>query len=164
MLPSKSKILQRRPWEYFRDHFWVTFWFEKVGPKKLLETIGVDKVMFETDFPHPTSLYPGVQEHIVETLGGYDHERAQEGPRDQRGQALQPAVLMTNDRPARCSGSGSPTNGGSRTIHVLRPIRTSMYISRWQMAPRGRPCPPPHSCVHAHRLRLTPSAGQKRTF
>lgn len=72
MLPSKSKLLKRRPWEYFRDHFWVTYWFEKVGPKQLLETLGVDKVLFETDFPHPTSLYPGVQQHIVDTLGGYD--------------------------------------------------------------------------------------------
>ena len=73
MLPSKSKILKKRPWEYFRDHFWVTFWFEEIGPKQLLETIGVEKVMFETDFPHPTSLYPGVQEHIVDVLGAYDH-------------------------------------------------------------------------------------------
>lgn len=71
MLPSKSKILKRRPWEYFRDQFWVTYWFETIGPKLLLETIGVDKVLFETDFPHPTSLFPGVQEHIVDTLGGY---------------------------------------------------------------------------------------------
>jgi uncharacterized protein len=30
--------------------------------------------MFETDFPHPTSLYPGAQEKLVETLGGYDYE------------------------------------------------------------------------------------------
>jgi predicted TIM-barrel fold metal-dependent hydrolase len=74
MLPSKSKLLQRRPWEYFRDQFWVTFWFEKVGPKLLLETLGFDKVLFETDFPHPTSLYPGVQDHIMETLGGYSHD------------------------------------------------------------------------------------------
>jgi predicted TIM-barrel fold metal-dependent hydrolase len=74
MLPSKSKILQRRPWQYFRDQFWVTFWFETVGPTKLLETLGVDKVLFETDFPHPTSLYPGVQEHIMKTLGGYSHD------------------------------------------------------------------------------------------
>jgi predicted TIM-barrel fold metal-dependent hydrolase len=74
MLPGKSKMLQRRPWDYFRDQFWVTFWFEKVGPKQLLETIGIDKVMFETDFPHPTSLYPGVQEHIMDVLGGYDHQ------------------------------------------------------------------------------------------
>ena len=73
MLPAKSKILQRRPWDYFRDQFWVTYWFESVGPKLLLETIGVDKVLFETDFPHPTSLYPGVQDHIVDTLGGYDY-------------------------------------------------------------------------------------------
>ena len=72
MLPSKSKLLQRRPWDYFRDQFWVTYWFETVGPKLLLDTIGVNKVLFETDFPHPTSLYPGVQEHIVDTLGGYD--------------------------------------------------------------------------------------------
>jgi predicted TIM-barrel fold metal-dependent hydrolase len=72
MLASKRNILTRRPWEYFRDHFWVTFWFEKVGPKLLIETLGVDKVMFETDFPHPTSLYPGVQEHLVDVLGGYD--------------------------------------------------------------------------------------------
>ena len=75
MLPNKAGgLLQKRPWEYFKDHFWVTYWFETVGPKLLLETIGVDKVMFETDFPHPTSLYPGVQSHIVETLGGYDYD------------------------------------------------------------------------------------------
>jgi len=73
MLPAKSRMLQRRPWDYFRDQFWVTYWFEKIGPKQLLETIGVDKVLFETDFPHPTSLYPGIQEHIMDTLGGYEH-------------------------------------------------------------------------------------------
>ncbi len=74
MLPRFSKVLTRRPWQYFRDHFYCTFWFEKVGPKLLLETIGVDNVMFETDFPHPTSLYPGVQDHIKDVLGGYSFE------------------------------------------------------------------------------------------
>jgi predicted TIM-barrel fold metal-dependent hydrolase len=69
-----NEKLGRRPREYFRDNFWVTYWFETVGPKLLLETIGEDKLMFETDFPHPTSLYPGVQAHLVETLGGYSHE------------------------------------------------------------------------------------------
>jgi predicted TIM-barrel fold metal-dependent hydrolase len=73
MLPKKAKTLQKRPWEYFADNFWVTYWFETRGPKLLLETLGVDKVLFETDFPHPTSLYPGVQDHLVKTLGGYDY-------------------------------------------------------------------------------------------
>jgi predicted TIM-barrel fold metal-dependent hydrolase len=74
MLAGKTSILKKRPWDYFRDHFYCTFWFEKIGPTMLLETIGVDNVLFETDFPHPTSLYPGVQAHIVDTLGGYDYE------------------------------------------------------------------------------------------
>ena len=72
MLPSKRDVLKKQPWDYFHDHFMCTYWFEKIGPKLLLEAIGVDNVMFETDFPHPTSLYPGVQAHLVDTLGGYD--------------------------------------------------------------------------------------------
>jgi predicted TIM-barrel fold metal-dependent hydrolase len=72
MMPKNVKKLSRRPWEYFHDHFVCTYWFEKVGPKLLLETVGVDNVLFETDFPHPTSLYPGVQAHLVATLGDYD--------------------------------------------------------------------------------------------
>lgn len=73
MIPKAIKKLERRPWEYWRDNFWCTYWFESIGPKQLLDTVGVDKVLFETDFPHPTSLYPGVQKHIVDTLGGYDY-------------------------------------------------------------------------------------------
>lgn len=62
-----------RPKEYFKRHFWVSFWFEEFGPKNMLEEVGVDRVMFQTDYPHPTSLYPGVQAKLVEVLGDYDH-------------------------------------------------------------------------------------------
>lgn len=62
-----------RPKEYFKRHFWVSFWFEDYAPRHMLEEIGIDKVMFETDYPHPTSLYPGVQDKLVDVLGGYDH-------------------------------------------------------------------------------------------
>ena len=70
---AENRGLKMRPTEYFKRHFWVSFWFETYGPTKMLNDIGVDRVMFETDFPHPTSLYPGIQEKLVETLGGYDH-------------------------------------------------------------------------------------------
>jgi len=30
-------------------------------------------VLFETDYPHPTSLYPGVQEHLIDVFQGYDY-------------------------------------------------------------------------------------------
>ncbi len=70
---AENRGLKLRPKEYFRKHFWVTYWFETYAPKHMLEEIGVDRLLFETDFPHPTSLYPGVQEKLVDTLGGYDY-------------------------------------------------------------------------------------------
>jgi predicted TIM-barrel fold metal-dependent hydrolase len=68
-----NRNLQMRPKEYFKRHFWVSFWFEEVGPTKLLDDIGVDKLLFETDYPHPTSLYPGVQDKLVKVLGHRDY-------------------------------------------------------------------------------------------
>jgi predicted TIM-barrel fold metal-dependent hydrolase len=70
----ENRGLRMRPKEYFQKHFWVTFWFESYAPKHMLEEIGVDRVLFETDFPHPTSLYPGVQDKLVDVLGGYDYQ------------------------------------------------------------------------------------------
>jgi len=70
----EAQGLKRRPKEYFAKNFWVSFWFESYAPKKMLLDIGVDRVMFETDYPHPTSLYPGVQAKLVDSLGGYDYE------------------------------------------------------------------------------------------
>jgi uncharacterized protein len=69
----QNRGLQRRPKEYFAKNFWVSFWFEDYAPKNMLEEIGIDRIMFETDYPHPTSLYPGVQDKLVETLGGHDY-------------------------------------------------------------------------------------------
>jgi len=66
--------LGKRPKEYFAKNFWVSWWFETFAPQHMLEEIGIDRVMFETDFPHPTSLYPGVQEKLVEQLSGFDYE------------------------------------------------------------------------------------------
>jgi predicted TIM-barrel fold metal-dependent hydrolase len=70
----ESRGLKMRPKEYFKQHFWVSFWFEDYAPRHMLEEIGYDKVMFETDYPHPTSLYPGVQDKLVKVLGHYDHD------------------------------------------------------------------------------------------
>ena len=70
MMPEQK--LQRRPIEYFRDQMFASYWFERVAPQKMLDIIGPDNVMFETDFPHPTSLYPDPQAHITASLGGVD--------------------------------------------------------------------------------------------
>ena len=69
----QNRGLKLRAKEYFKRHFWVSYWFEDYAPRHMLEEIGVDRVMFETDYPHPTSLYPGVQDKLVATLGTYDY-------------------------------------------------------------------------------------------
>jgi len=70
--PDALNYAKRRPREYFNDHFFVTFWFETSAPKKLLEDIGVNNVLVETDLPHPTCLYPNTSQRLAEKLAGVD--------------------------------------------------------------------------------------------
>jgi predicted TIM-barrel fold metal-dependent hydrolase len=50
--------LQKLPSEYFKSNIYACFWFEARNLAHSIRTAGVDNVMFETDFPHPTCLYP----------------------------------------------------------------------------------------------------------
>jgi predicted TIM-barrel fold metal-dependent hydrolase len=36
--------------------------------KHFIETIGANNLLFETDFPHPTCLYPESQAHLARVL------------------------------------------------------------------------------------------------
>ena len=47
----------RCPRSTSRATFIACYWFEQVAPRRLIDKIGVDRMLFETDFPHPTSLY-----------------------------------------------------------------------------------------------------------
>ena len=72
--PDEVNAARKRPAEYFREHIYVMFWFEKSGPAKLIEDIGVRNVLVETDIPHPTCLYPGPKEHFARVLSGMSDE------------------------------------------------------------------------------------------
>jgi predicted TIM-barrel fold metal-dependent hydrolase len=58
--PEEFGAMKRLPSEYFKTNLYATFWFENNNDKlaNLVEAVGEDKIMFETDFPHPTCLYP----------------------------------------------------------------------------------------------------------
>ncbi|MGE0877728.1 MAG: amidohydrolase family protein [Acidimicrobiia bacterium] len=58
--PEQYKRLQRKPSEYFKENWFATFWFEQANGdiQGLIDKVGEDNVLFETDFPHPTCLYP----------------------------------------------------------------------------------------------------------
>jgi predicted TIM-barrel fold metal-dependent hydrolase len=70
--PDELSFAQRRPREYFRDHIYAMFWFEQTAPAKLLDDIGVNNVLIESDVPHPTCLYPNMLEHFGRVLAGVD--------------------------------------------------------------------------------------------
>ena len=46
------------PSEYFRRQVYACFWFEQAGARHALE-LYPDNVLYESDFPHPTSMSPG---------------------------------------------------------------------------------------------------------
>jgi predicted TIM-barrel fold metal-dependent hydrolase len=56
------------PTEYFQRNVWTSFWFERRHIADTIRQLGEDKVMFETDFPHPTCLFPDPLGHAATGL------------------------------------------------------------------------------------------------
>jgi len=63
--------LELKPSEYFRRQVYGSYWFEQ-DPSAALAWLGEDNVMFETDFPHATCLYPRVRERMRASLEGLE--------------------------------------------------------------------------------------------
>src|SRR5260370_34586585 len=47
------------PSEYFRRQWYSCFWFERESVADTIASIGEDRVLYETDFPHATCQAPG---------------------------------------------------------------------------------------------------------
>lgn len=68
------------PTDRLRAHVYNCFWFEELGPSTALDRIGFDNVLFETDYPHPTCLYPSGRpdtsavEHGMKVLSSWGPE------------------------------------------------------------------------------------------
>jgi predicted TIM-barrel fold metal-dependent hydrolase len=56
--PTYREHMSLTPSEYFRRQFYCCFWFESEMIERSIEYLGADCILFETDIPHPTSLYP----------------------------------------------------------------------------------------------------------
>jgi len=69
---TKPKF-KRLPSSYFETNFYGCFWFERKHICETIKMVGVDNVMFETDFPHPAGLFP--VDRVTATLRkGLNHE------------------------------------------------------------------------------------------
>jgi predicted TIM-barrel fold metal-dependent hydrolase len=56
--PEDAQMRLPSPTEQLRKHVYNCFWFEETGPSTAVDRIGADNILFETDYPHPTCLYP----------------------------------------------------------------------------------------------------------
>jgi predicted TIM-barrel fold metal-dependent hydrolase len=68
--PAWAKKLQKKPSEYFQSNWYATFWFEtgRGDLQHLIDQVGEDRIMFETDFPHPTCLHPNPLDIVGEKI------------------------------------------------------------------------------------------------
>jgi predicted TIM-barrel fold metal-dependent hydrolase len=70
--PHIAEHLSMPPSEYFRRQVYACYWFERASMRGALEALGPDHILFETDFPHPTCLYPDSLARAVEPLADVD--------------------------------------------------------------------------------------------
>ncbi|MDE0319731.1 MAG: amidohydrolase family protein [Acidimicrobiaceae bacterium] len=68
--PNELANLSMLPSDYFRRQFYGCFWFERSTVRPTLEYVGAQSLMFETDFPHPTCLYPRDDHDLAKALEG----------------------------------------------------------------------------------------------
>ena len=66
--PEHLAHLSMKPSEYFRRQFYGCFWFESKTLGPAIEHLGPDRIMFETDIPHPTCLYPHSVERVRDAI------------------------------------------------------------------------------------------------
>ncbi|HUK40059.1 MAG TPA: amidohydrolase family protein [Candidatus Acidoferrales bacterium] len=68
-----SEGISLKPSDLFRRQIYVDFWFETVGIE-LREFIGIDNILWESDFPHITSTYPNSWSAVEHSLKGVPND------------------------------------------------------------------------------------------
>jgi predicted TIM-barrel fold metal-dependent hydrolase len=72
--PDAKARMKLLPSEYFKQNIYATTWFEHRNLAALIDSVGEDNIMFETDFPHPTCLYPAPLKTAEANLGALSTE------------------------------------------------------------------------------------------
>ena len=60
--------------EIFKRQIYACSWFERKNIVSTMRQIGVDNLLFETDFPHPTCLYPHPLDYMTSALAEMTHD------------------------------------------------------------------------------------------
>lgn len=74
MMSESAAKLTMLPSEYFKRQFFACFWFERQNIQDTIHQLGAENLLFETDYPHPTCLYPDAAQYVTRALEGLDEE------------------------------------------------------------------------------------------
>ena len=118
--PVRS-YLQLRPAEYFERHVFLGGSLMKRAEAEMREEIGVDRLMWGSDYPHLEGAAPVHRQILRHVFGGMPEEDDPANSRPQRG-----PDLRLRHRPV---GQRSPTGSGRRW-------QTCRPPSRWTRSPR----------------------------
>ncbi len=111
--------LKKLPSEYWRNQCRATFQYDRVGTK-LIEDMGVETLMWGSDFPHPDGVWPESKKYIDEQFA---HLPADVDPQDdlrERRQVLRPDELGESGVRRGCR---TPLLAGER--YAYGPLRRS---------------------------------------
>ena len=70
---TRSDFRGRKPSEVFKEHFYTCFIDDQFGLRNL-DFVGIDKVMYECDYPHSDSQWPYSPEVLHKSLSGVGDE------------------------------------------------------------------------------------------
>ena len=59
--------MDAKPSEVFHRQCYVNFWYEVVGAE-MRHYIGIDNIMWESDYPHPTGTWPDSRKYIEASM------------------------------------------------------------------------------------------------
>jgi predicted TIM-barrel fold metal-dependent hydrolase len=62
-------LMKLKPSEYWRRQCRATFQFDRIGPK-LIDEMGVETLMWGSDYPHPDGVWPESSKYIEEQFAG----------------------------------------------------------------------------------------------
>ena len=110
---TEDQRLPKLPSEYFQQNIWVTASFMAPAECRKRHKIGVDKVMWASDYPHDEGTYPYSEQSLRNTFHDVPENEA-------RMMLSETAAQHLRLRP-RCAANRSRTGSGSRPSELATP-------------------------------------------
>jgi predicted TIM-barrel fold metal-dependent hydrolase len=69
--PAEARWLSLLPSEYFRRQCWISFEPNEETLPLVADAIGVDRIIWASDYPHADAPFPGAPRRLLDNLQGY---------------------------------------------------------------------------------------------